>query len=127
MTAANHLLILASTTTKTKGSPITMVILIAALGGFWYFFLRPRRKAMREQQAKAKTFGVGDEIMTIGGVIGVVVDVAEDRFTLRTGGAEQGAEIVFLKQSFKAMAPAKPEPPTAALDEADESAGEDTK
>jgi preprotein translocase YajC subunit len=107
MTAASfQLVIAAASKTPAKGSPYITFIMIAGLGAFWYFFLRPRRKAMREQQAAAKTFGLGDEIMTIGGVIGVVVDVDGDRFTIRTGGTT-GSELVFTKQAFKSMAPAQ--------------------
>jgi preprotein translocase subunit YajC len=124
MHAVFHHLLLA-TSTKKQGSSLAPLIMIALFGVVWYFFIRPRRKAMRNQQLQAKTFSVGDEIMTIGGVIGVVVDFQSDRFTIRTGGAEHGTELVFTKAAFKSMAPAIPEATVASdAPEGDAAAGD---
>ncbi len=95
----------AQTATKAKASYLPTLIMLALFGGVWYFFLRPRRQAMKKQMSEQKSYEVGDEVVTIGGLIGVVVDLDADRVTIRTGAGSTSTELVFLKQAIKSKAP----------------------
>jgi len=99
----------ATTAKKSSQSYLPMLVILALFGLVWYFFLRPRRKAMMEQQRQGSQFQVGDEVMTVGGLIGTVVATDGDRITLRTGGADGltgGAEMTFIRQAIKGKPPA---------------------
>ena len=49
----------------------------------YFFFIRPQqRKAQAARQSQGSGFEVGDEVQTVGGVIGTVLEVHGDRYTL---------------------------------------------
>ncbi|HHT17162.1 MAG TPA: preprotein translocase subunit YajC [Papillibacter sp.] len=63
-----------------------MVIMIVALVAVFYFFMiRPENKKKKKLQEMRDSLSVGDEITTIGGMLGKVVDIAKDTVTFETG------------------------------------------
>ena len=76
--------LLAATGKTSSGSPL-LLILIAIFGGLYFLFIRPRQKQQRQQREQGKQVEVGDEIITIGGVYGVVVDIDDEHVTIATG------------------------------------------
>jgi preprotein translocase subunit YajC len=60
--------------------------MIAALIVIFYFFMiRPENKKKKKLQEMRDSLSVGDEITTIGGMLGKVVDVSKDTVTFETG------------------------------------------
>ena len=57
------------------------VVLIAV---FYFFMIRPENKRKKEAQKMRDSLKVGDNITTIGGIIGDVVSVKEDSLVLET-------------------------------------------
>src|SRR5271170_1523960 len=106
-TALVHLLFAA---TKSKSNPLLTLLPLVAIGGLGYFFfIRPQqRKAQAARQAQGSAFEVGDEVQTVGGVIGTVLEVHGDRYTLLTGAlgddgnldGPQPTRIVFVRQAI---------------------------
>jgi preprotein translocase YajC subunit len=93
----------------TSSSPVFLFLLlgVAVLG--YFFFLKPQqRKAQAARQGANSPIEVGDEVQTIGGVIGTVLEIHGDRYTLLTGslgddGNLDGAQptrIVFIRQAI---------------------------
>lgn len=77
---------LTSTAAGTKANPATSLILMAVLFGAMYFLMiRPQKKKQKEEQQMRDTIQIGDEITTIGGIIGRVVTVKEDSIVVETG------------------------------------------
>ena len=81
--------------------------MIGLLG--YFFFIRPQqRKAQAARQSQGSGFEVGDEVQTVGGVIGTVLEVHGDRYTLLTGAlgddgnldGPQPTRIVFVRQAI---------------------------
>ena len=65
------------------GGSFTPLLLIVLLFGVMYFMMiRPQQKRRREAQQMQSALGTGDEIVTIGGLHGTVVDVADDVVTV---------------------------------------------
>ena len=64
-------------------SSIIMMALIIVV--FWFFIIRPQRKKDKETAKMRSELQVGDEIVTIGGIIGIIVSMKEDslRSTVR--------------------------------------------
>jgi len=52
---------------------------------FYWLLIRPQRKEKDRHQAMITALRKGDEIVTVGGIIGTIVHVAEDRLTVKTG------------------------------------------
>ncbi len=56
------------------------VLLIAAM---YFLMIAPQRKKQKEHAKMLASIKSGDEVLTSGGIYGVVVTVKEDRFVLR--------------------------------------------
>ncbi len=63
---------------------IGMLLLFGAL--MYFMIIRPQKKREKKQQELRNSIEVGDEVTTIGGIIGRVVSVKEDTFVLETAG-----------------------------------------
>lgn len=73
-------------TTATQGNSWTTILLMAALFGVMYFvMIRPQKKKQKEEQEMRDAIQIGDEITTIGGIMGRVVTVKEDSLVIETG------------------------------------------
>ena len=69
----------------TGGDLIVTIIMIAAMILFFYFFIiRPQKKQEKEAADMRNSIEVGDEITTIGGIIGKVVSIKDETLVLET-------------------------------------------
>jgi preprotein translocase subunit YajC len=66
------------------GSWITMAVLLVAMAALFFFTGRSNKKQEREAQNMRDNLAVGDEITTIGGIIGKVVSIKEETLVLET-------------------------------------------
>ena len=64
------------------GSLIFMVVMVAAM---YFLMIRPQKKKQKEEQNMRDSIQIGDEITTIGGVMGRVVTVKDDSIVVETG------------------------------------------
>jgi preprotein translocase subunit YajC len=64
----------------TQGSNPLVALLPLILLGFVFYFLmiRPQQRRSRQQQALIRSIEVGDEVVTGGGIFGVVIDIDDD-------------------------------------------------
>lgn len=60
--------------------PLALMILV-----FWFLIIRPEKKRTRELQNMLDNLQVADEVVTNGGIIGLVVSVHEDTVLIETG------------------------------------------
>jgi preprotein translocase subunit YajC len=94
---------------KTGSSPVFLIILVVVAVAGYFLFLKPQqRKAAAARANQGAGYEVGDEVQTIGGVIGTILEIHGDRYTLLTGsvgddGNLDGAQptrIVFVRQAI---------------------------
>ena len=114
------------TPAKKQQSFLPTIIMMAIFAAVYFFFLRPKRQALKKQQALTRTFEVGDEVITIGGLVGTVliIDDEEGRVLLSSGLGETQTHLMYLKQAIKGKAPVKT-PETPAVEQgSDDNAGE---
>lgn len=72
--------------TPSSSSYIGTIIMIVAMVAIFYFLLyRPQKKQEKETAKMRNSLEVGDEITTIGGIIGEVVSIKEETVTIETG------------------------------------------
>jgi preprotein translocase subunit YajC len=84
----NFNLLNATTTTDASGNMIMWIVIYAALFAALYFFLiRPNNKKKKAEAEMRNSIEVGDEVTTIGGIMGRVVAVKddEDAIIIETG------------------------------------------
>lgn len=66
------------------GIPGVMIIGYLLLFAAMYFFMiAPQRKKQKEHEKMLKALQTGDEIITTGGIFGVITNVKDDRFVVR--------------------------------------------
>ena len=74
-----------TTTTADPFAGLAMpIIMILMLVGMWWFTARSQKKRDKEAQDMRDALSVGDEVTTIGGIIGKVVSIKEETFVLET-------------------------------------------
>ena len=107
-TATVHVLLAASKSSSSSGLLTLLPLLLIGVAGY-FFFIRPQqRKAQAARQAQGSEIEVGDEVQTVGGVIGTVLEIHGDRYTLLTGAlgedgnldGPQPTRIVFVRQAI---------------------------
>lgn len=63
----------------------TVLMIVLMLAVFYFFFIRPQRKQEKETNEMRNNLAVGDEIVTIGGIIGIIIAISsEDTVTIVT-------------------------------------------
>jgi len=73
----------------------TSIIMIVVMIGVMYFLMiRPENKRKKEAEQMRSDLKVGDEIITIGGICGKVVQVKDDKFVIETGADQVRIEFV---------------------------------
>ena len=84
-------------TTTTEGMPgmgLSSIIMLVVMFGVMYFLMiRPENKRKKEAEAMRSALKVGDKITTIGGIMGKVVDVKEEKFVIETGADQVRIEF----------------------------------
>ena len=82
----------------TLGLPVVMIGLMILM--FWWTS-RSQKKKDKEAQDMRDALQVGDEVTTIGGIIGKVVSIKEDTFVLET--TKEKTHIRFLKGAIRSV------------------------
>lgn len=79
----------------------TLLMIVAVIVVFYFFGLRPQKKQEKEAQDMRNSLCVGDEITTIGGIIGKVVSIKEETMIIETG--RDHTRIRFLKSAVRSV------------------------
>ena len=60
---------------------MALLLPILVFVGMYLLILRPQQKRMKQREALVRAAGIGDEVATVGGVIGIIV-AEEDEQTV---------------------------------------------
>ncbi|MBO5318043.1 MAG: preprotein translocase subunit YajC [Oscillospiraceae bacterium] len=71
----------------------TIIMLVLMVGVFYFMLIRPENKRKKEAENLRSSVKVGDEITTIGGIVGTVVDVKTDKIVVETGADQVRIEF----------------------------------
>lgn len=85
----NHYLLLAATDATAEGSILDTILsfapIIVVLAVFYFLLILPQKKKEKAERKMRENLEIGDEVVTVGGIIGLVVSVKEDTVVLETG------------------------------------------
>ena len=73
-----------------------LVVLVVV---FYFFMIRPQKKQDKENAEMRDNLQVGDEITTIGGIIGKIVSIKEETLMIETG--KEKTKIRILKTAVR--------------------------
>lgn len=62
----------------------TIILIVAMIAIFYFFMYRPQKKQEKEAKEMKDNLSVGDEITTIGGIIGEVVSIKDETCVIET-------------------------------------------
>jgi preprotein translocase subunit YajC len=71
----------------------SVVMIVAMLAVFYFMLIRPENKRKKEAEEMRSSLKVGDKITTIGGIVGTVVNVKDDKFVMETGADQVRVEL----------------------------------
>lgn len=70
---------------QTGGILMSIVWIIPLFLVFYFMIIRPQKKKEKKMQEMLNRLQVGDEIVTVGGVVGIIVSIKEDTVVVETG------------------------------------------
>ena len=71
----------------------SLAMLIAMFAIFYFMLIRPEQKRKKEAEAMRSALKKGDQITTIGGIIGTVVDVKSDKIVIESSADQVRIEL----------------------------------
>ena len=75
------------------GMMSTIIMLVVMLGIFYFLLIRPENKRKKEAEQTRNSIKVGDQVTTIGGIVGTVVNVKEEKFVMETSADQVRVEF----------------------------------
>lgn len=79
---------------QTKAGSTSYIVLMVVLVAVMYFMMiRPQKKRQKEEQEMRSSLEIGDEIITIGGIVGKVVTIREEDLIIETGADRNKMKI----------------------------------
>lgn len=75
------------------GSSMSIIMIVGMVALMYFMMIRPQKKKQKEEQAMRDNLQIGDEITTIGGIIGKIVTVKEDSLIIETGADRNHMKI----------------------------------
>ena len=79
----------------------SILMLVVFMGLMYFLLIRPQRKKEKEISEMRASLGVGDEIVTIGGIVGKVVKIGEEELVIQVGSDK--TKILVKKWAISAL------------------------
>lgn len=85
----------------TGSGIMTLVMLVVMLVVFYFLMYRPQKKQEKETANMRNSLAVGDEITTIGGIIGKIISIKDETVLIETSGDR--TKIRLLKSAIRCV------------------------
>ena len=72
----------------------TILMMVVMVAVFYFMLIRPENKRKKEADDMRASLKVGDEITTIGGIVGKIVDIKGENIVVETGADRVRVEFV---------------------------------
>ncbi|MBC8545586.1 preprotein translocase subunit YajC [Clostridiaceae bacterium NSJ-31] len=77
----------------------SLIMLVLMFVVFYFILIRPQKKREKETAKMRSNLEIGDEVVTIGGIVGIVVSLKEDTVVIETGSDR--SKIRFLRAAIQ--------------------------
>lgn len=88
--------------TGPQGGIGTIVMMVGLFVVFYFLLIRPQQKRQKEHKAMLENISKGDEVVTMGGLLGKVVDLNDNFMTLEIA---KGTQVKVQRNLVQAMMP----------------------
>jgi len=87
----------------SQGSPVVTLVMLGVLFAAFYFILiRPQAKRAKEHKAMVAAIAKGDEVVTMGGVLGRVTGLSDGYVTVEVAA---GVEVKVQRNAIQSVLP----------------------
>ena len=83
------------------GTIFPLLMLVVMFVAMYFLTIRPQKKAEKEANEMRNNLEIGDEITTVGGIIGRVVSIKEETCVIET--SRDGTKIRILKTAIRSV------------------------
>lgn len=73
-----------------------IIIFVAIIGVMWFVLIRPQQQRQKEHTQLVSALKQGVRVVTIGGLVGEIVDVGEETVVISTG---DGVEVEYIRDA----------------------------
>ena len=84
-----------------EGSMVPLIGIVFLFVIMYFFMIRPQKRQQQQDAMMRDSLAVGDEVTTIGGIIGKVISIKEETFVLET--TKDRTKIRFLKGAVRSI------------------------
>lgn len=86
-----------------QGNPmLSLLFMVGILVLFFFLFIRPQQKRVKEHRQMVSELKVGDEVVTSGGIVGKITEVDESFVTVSIA---KGVDVQVQKQAVSSLLP----------------------
>ena len=89
---------------------VIILIYLAIFAGIYFFMIRPQTKRKKQEQAMRNNLEIGDEITTIGGIMGRVISIKEETDSIVIETAADRNKIQLKRWAISTVDTIKDEP-----------------
>ncbi|MBQ7333257.1 MAG: preprotein translocase subunit YajC [Clostridia bacterium] len=97
----NFAFLLEGGSSNNSGSWVSIVMIVLLFVMLYFFMIRPQKKQQKRDEEMRGALQVGDEVTTIGGIIGKVISIKGETFVLET--TKDKTKIRFLKGAIRSV------------------------
>lgn len=83
-----------------EGQWVTLLPMILVFVAFYFFLIRPQQKRQKERMQMLNNLKKGDKVVTIGGLHGTIVDLTEEKVTLKVN---ENTRLVFERSAVNTV------------------------
>ena len=69
-----------------QGGASSLIFLVLLVGIFYFMLIRPQKRRVDQHRTLIESLGVGDEIVTIGGIFGTIKNIHDEDIELEIAG-----------------------------------------
>ena len=80
--------------TSGAGMLASFLPLVLVLVVFYFMLIRPQNKKSKQEASMRSNLQIGDEIVTFGGIIGIIVSIKDDTLVIETGNERSKIRIL---------------------------------
>ncbi|MBE7048385.1 MAG: preprotein translocase subunit YajC [Ruminococcaceae bacterium] len=81
-------------------SMLPMILIIVV---FYFILIRPQRKRDKENKEMLSNLKVGDEITTIGGIVGKITKIKDDKIMIETGSKTEAQPMLLERWAVRSV------------------------
>ena len=89
-----NLFLTAETANSGVGMLTSFLPLVLVLVVFYFMLIRPQNKKTKQEATMRSNLQIGDEIVTYGGIIGIIVSIKDDTLVIETGNERSKIRIL---------------------------------